>query len=159
MIYILILYFLSIIFPGGYNVFDPSVSPVFLVQQNFLKLCSNKGIIIMCISTGNFDSIFYLGVTPFFNLEIWPKEKIQFVSANPLKPLNRILWNFVVIKDIPCICAYSQEILIHFFSGRNSPFWTEKFDQNERYYSKQFVSTTPLKLLSSRYAFLQEMLI
>ena len=53
---------------GGYNVFDPSVSLVFLV------------------------------------------------SATPLKPLNRIVWNFVVIKDIMCRCAYPQEILIPFFS-------------------------------------------
>ena len=36
----------------------------------------------------------------------------------------------------------------NFFSGSNAPFWTKKFDQNERYYSKQFVSTIPLKPLN-----------
>ena len=35
-----------------------------------------------------------------------------FVSATPLKPLNRILWNFVVIKNILCRCTYLQKILI-----------------------------------------------
>ena len=29
----------------------------------------------MCISTGNFDSIIFLGVTPFLNLEILAKMK------------------------------------------------------------------------------------
>ena len=37
-------------------------------------------------------------------------------SATPLKPLNRISWNFVDMKDIMCRCAYPQEILIPFFS-------------------------------------------
>ena len=40
----------------------------------------------------------------------------QFVSAIPLKPLNKISWNFVVMNDIMCWCAYPQEILIPFFS-------------------------------------------
>ena len=76
----------------------------------------------MFISTGNFDSIFFLGITPFLNLEIWPKWMIlptQFVSATPLKPLNRISWNFVVIKDIMCRCAYPQEILIQILKTLN----------------------------------------
>ena len=35
-------------------------------QQNFSKLCSNEGHNVkMCISTGNFDSIVFLGFTPF----------------------------------------------------------------------------------------------
>ena len=74
----------------------------------------------MCISTGNFDSIFFLGFTPFLNLEIWPKWKIllkQLVSTTPLKLLNRIAWNFVVIKDIMCRYAFIQEMLIWSFWG------------------------------------------
>ena len=82
----------------------------------------------MRISTGNFDSIFFLGVTTFLNWKIWPKWKIllkQFVSATPLKPLNRISWNFVVMKDIPCRCAYPQEMLIwSFLRSDLYPFWT-----------------------------------
>ena len=78
-------------------------------QQNFATLCRYEGhYVLMCIR-----------VTPFFNLEIWPKWKIllkQFVSAIPLKPLNRISWNFAVMKDIMCRCAYPQEILIPLFS-------------------------------------------
>ena len=74
----------------------------------------------MRISTGNFDSIFFLGVTPFLNFEIWPKWKIllkQLVSTTPLKPLNRIAWNFVVMKDIMCRYAFLQEMLIWSFWG------------------------------------------
>ena len=36
----------------------------------------------------------------------------QFVSATPLKLLNRISWNLVGSKDTICSCAYYQEILI-----------------------------------------------
>ena len=32
-----------------------------------------------------------------------------------LIPLNRILGNFVIIKEIMCKCAYFQAILIQFF--------------------------------------------
>ena len=74
----------------------------------------------MCISTGNFDSIFFLGVTPFLNLKIWPKWKIllkQLVSATPLKLLNRIAWNFVVMKGIMCRYEFIQELLIWSFWG------------------------------------------
>ena len=66
----------------------------------------------MCISTGNFDSIFFLGVTPFLNFEIWRKWKIllkQFVSTTRLKPLNRIAWNFVIMKDIMSRYAFFTE--------------------------------------------------
>ena len=40
-------------------------------QQNFVKLCSCEGhTMYMGIFTGNFDSLFFLGVMPFLNLEI-----------------------------------------------------------------------------------------
>ena len=74
----------------------------------------------MCISTGNFDSIFFLWITLFLNFKIWRKWKIllkQLVSATPLKPLNRISWNFVVMKDIMCRYAFLQEMLIWSFWG------------------------------------------
>ena len=38
-----------------------------------------------------------------------------FVSATPLKLLNRILWNCEVMKDKLYKCAYLHESLIHFF--------------------------------------------
>ena len=69
----------------------------------------------MCISTRNFDSIFSLWITLFFNFEIWRKWKIllnQLVSTTPLKLLNRIMWHFVVMKDIMCRYAFLQEMLI-----------------------------------------------
>ena len=62
--------------------------------------------------------LFFLRITPVFNLEIGPKWKIllkQFVSTTPLKPLNRISRNIEVMKDLMCRCAYPQEILIQFF--------------------------------------------
>ena len=49
---------------------------------------------------------------------------VFLVSTTPLKPLNRISWNFVVMKDIMCRCAYPQEILIPFFFSELRPFWT-----------------------------------
>ena len=114
---------------GGYDVFDPpvspSVSPVFLVSATPLKplnrisFCSYEGHnVYMHISTGNIDSIFFFGVTTFLNLEIWSKWKIllkQFVSATPLKLLKKISGNLVVMKDIMFRCAYPQEIFIQFF--------------------------------------------
>ena len=57
---------------------------------------------------------------PFLNFEIWRKWKIllkQLVSTTPLKPLNRISWNFVVMKDIMCRYAFLQKILIRSFWG------------------------------------------
>ena len=39
------------------------------------------------------------------------------VSTTPLKPLNRISWNFVVMKDILCRYAFLQEMLIWSFWG------------------------------------------
>ena len=46
------------------------------------------------------------------------------VSETPLKPLNRISWSFVDVKNIhvPCRCAYPQEILIPFFSQNYALF-------------------------------------
>ena len=41
---------------------------------------------------------------------------VFLVSAPPLKLLNRISLNFVVMKDLMCRCAYPQEIFINFFS-------------------------------------------
>ena len=93
-------------------------------QQNFVQLCSNKGH-KMRISTEILIQFFFLGITPFYNFKIWPKLKIllkQFVSITPLKLIKRISWNFVVMKDIMCRCAYPHEILIKFFSGSNAPF-------------------------------------
>ena len=49
---------------------------------------------------------------------------VFLVSTTPLKPLNRISWNFVVMKDIMCRCAYPQEILIQFIFSELRPFWT-----------------------------------
>ena len=45
-------------------------------QQNFLKLCSNEGHNVqMCISTGNFDSIFFSWIYALFELRNLMKMK------------------------------------------------------------------------------------
>ena len=60
------------------------------------------------------------------NLEIWPKLKALLKTVRQFKsthPLNRISWNFVVMKDMPivmCRKAFLQEMLIWSFY----PFWT-----------------------------------
>ena len=72
-----------------------------------------------------FSNLIFLGITPLFNLEIWPKWKIlleQLVSAPPLKLLNWISLNFVVMKDLMCRCANPQEIVNQFFS-QSTPFF------------------------------------
>ena len=56
---------------------------------------------------------------------------VFLVSATPLKSLNRITLNFVVMKDIMCRCAYPQKNSIPFFSLNYALF---EFDENERYY-------------------------
>jgi hypothetical protein len=52
---------------------------------------------------------------------------IQFVSATPLKLLNRISWNLVDIKDTICSCAYYQEILITWILWELCPFELRNF--------------------------------
>ena len=103
---------------GGYNVFDPSVSesvsPVFLVGATPLKLLNRilwnfvhvvtENKMFRCAYPQEILIQFFIGVTPFFNLEIWPKWKIllkQFVSATSLKQLNRI--STKLSKKHPCM--------------------------------------------------------
>ena len=59
-------------------------------------------------SCGGYNA-FDPSVSQSFNQSVSP---VFLVSATPLKPLYRISWNFVVVKDIPCWCAYPQEMLI-----------------------------------------------
>ena len=51
----------------------------------------------------------------------------QFVSATPLKLLNRISWNMVGSKDTICSCAYYQEILISWILWELCPFELTNF--------------------------------
>ena len=51
---------------------------------------------------------------------------VSLVSATPPKPLNRISWNFVVMKNIMCRCAYPQESFLGvriFFNLEILPKW------------------------------------
>ena len=96
---------------------------------------------------------------------------VFLVSATPLKPLNRISWNSVVMKDIMCRCAYPQEILIQFFSRSYSLFelrnLTKMKDTTDTVCQRNSSETAEqnfVKLCSyeGRYeghSFLQEMLI
>ena len=69
----------------------------------------------------------------------------QFVSATPLKLLNRISWNLVGSKDTICSCAYYQKIWSPKFCGSYAPL-NLKISPN--ILLKQLVSATPLKLLN-----------
>ena len=106
------------------------------------------------------------------NLAKMKDTTVFLVSANPLKSLNRISWNFVVMRNIMCTCAYPQNILIQFFFWEQCPFLNFKIWRKWKILLKQLLSTTPLKPLNRigwnfvvmkdkmcRYAFLQEMLI
>ena len=91
----------------------------------------------MRISTENFYSFFFSELRPFWTYRFGQNERNywKFVSATPLKPLNRISWNFVVMKDIMCRYAFLQEMLIwSFISFLN-------FGQN------YFVQLTQMKLV------------
>ena len=72
---------------------------------------------------------FFLGVTPFLNFEIWRKWKIllkQLVSTTLLIPLNRSAWNFVVIYDIMCRCAFYRKCWFDPFEEQfKSPFLSD----------------------------------
>ena len=113
---------------------------VFLVSATPLKSLHRitwNFVVIKDIIDVHIHRKFWFHFFLFLNFEFWRKWKIllkQLVSATPLKPLNRISWNFVIMKDIMCRYAYPQDILIPFFSESNAPFWTSKFDENERYY-------------------------
>ena len=66
--------------------------------------------------------VFVLSVCPSVRLSV-----TQFVSATPLKLLNRISWNLVGSKDTICSCAYYQEILISWILWELCPFELRNF--------------------------------
>ena len=77
-----------------------------------------------CIFARIFYLIFFQGVLPLFNLEIWPKLNIlqylkQFVSSSSLKPWTEF---HKTLKAMLWRCAYSQEILIQLFFWELGPF-------------------------------------
>ena len=69
---------------------------------------------------------------PTIRQSVSPSVLFFLFSATPLKPLNRISINFVVMKDIMCRCTYPQEILIQFFFSELRPFLTQKFGQKRK---------------------------
>jgi hypothetical protein len=78
-------------------------------------------------STGNYVSPHFCGETYCFCLV--RLSITQFVSATPLKLLNRISWNFLDSKDTICSCAYYQEILIAWILWELCPFELKKFPE------------------------------
>ena len=57
--------------------------------------------------------------------ELWPKWNIwlkEFVIETPLKPLHRILWNFVVMKDTLFSLQICCNFLFNYFSSNYAPF-------------------------------------
>ena len=73
---------------------------------------------------------------------------VFLVSATPLKPLDRITWNCIDMKDVMCRCAYLQDILIQVFCLGVTPFFNFEIWPKWKILLKQFVSATPLKPLN-----------
>ena len=69
----------------------------------------------MCISTGNFDSIFFSRIYALFELRNLAKMKDTTETVgqhNSTETAQENCVNFVVIKDIMCRYAFLQEMLI-----------------------------------------------
>ena len=64
---------------------------------------------------------------------------------------TEFFWNFVVMKDIMCRCAYPQETLIPFFSLEATPSLNLEIWPQRKILPKQLVSATPLKPLNRIY--------
>ena len=100
-----------------YNVFDPSYSQsvlVFFVSPMLLKLLNKLS--------------WNCSYTPF---ELRNLAKIEYTTVtvcqrNSSRPLKRILWKFVVDKDILCTWwAYLQKILIWFIPERKIHYFVQ----------------------------------
>lgn len=92
------------------------------ISWNFVVIINNEG---LQIGWKILIWFFFLGVMSLLILNIRPKLSIplkQFVSATPLKPLNRVSRNSVVMKAIMLrIFAENVEII---FIRELRPFWT-----------------------------------
>ena len=84
----------------------------------------------MGISTGNIDSIFFSRSYALFELKNLAKMKDttqNSFSSTPLKKLNRISWNFVVMK----VCIFAGNADLIFLRSNLYPFltlnWTKLF--------------------------------
>ena len=105
------------------------------LERNFILICTTTLAYVTSMSTTNGSSMLSKAIiihhaTSCVNHSVSPSispSVLFFVSATPFKLLNRILWNFVVMKDKLYKCAYLHKILIHFFSSGNNALLN--FDQ------------------------------
>ena len=103
---------------GGFICRYINQNQITLIKLNFIILLTS------CGGYNDFDPSVSQSIIPVF-----------LVSLTPLKPLDRISWNFVFMKDIMCRRAYPQEILIQFFSWSYALFELRNFAKLiERYY-------------------------
>ena len=94
------------------------LKPLYRISWNYVVM---KDLLCRCAYLHKF----FLGIMPLLNLEIYTGTTETVCQGNSSDTaLNRISWNFVVMKDIMCRCAYPQEILIPFFFSELRPFWT-----------------------------------
>ena len=88
------------------TVFIVSATPLKLLDRISFHFVVMKDIMYRCAYPQDILIQFsFWEQCPSLNFEIWWKWKIrlkQLFSTTPLKPLNRIVWNFVVMKDIMC---------------------------------------------------------
>jgi hypothetical protein len=93
-------------------------------SNDYLKLLETKFSYIpavLCLPPLWWGDILFLSC-PSVRLSV-----TRFVSATPLKLLNRISWNLVGSKDTICSCAYYQEILISWILWELCPFQLRNF--------------------------------
>ena len=113
---------------GGYYVFDLSVSQSVLQscfscqrnssethQQNLVKICNYEGHNVqMSISTGNFDSIFFLRITAFQNFRNLTKIK----DTTLLKTVRQCNSTETTQQNFAKLCSYERHnVQICIFTG------------------------------------------
>ena len=96
------------------------VSPVFLVSATPLKPLNRISWRFvwrtLCVDVHIHRKFWFNFFSPLLNFGQNERYYSKlFVSATPLKPFKRLSWNFVVMKDLMCRCAYPRKFLIQFF--------------------------------------------
>ena len=113
-LYYIDVYYIYVWWKGDYKQFAKLTlfTKLFCLSWNSYIVLTQKYLLFIphATSCGGYN-VFDLSVSQ----SVSPLSLGFFASATPLKPLNRIWWNLVVMKDIMFRCAYPQEILIPLF--------------------------------------------
>ena len=98
-------------------------------QQNFVKLCSGEGQIpCRCAYSQDILIQLFMGVMPFFNLEIWPKLKILLTTVLQRNSTESAQHNIVKLfsyrEHNVKICIFTVHADLIFLRSNLYPFWT-----------------------------------